>query len=113
MCVHYCLIDCMRRCLPERCDSRITAACPFLCRLLTAQVPDFVGQYVKVADDNICKALKDKGRLVSKGSIVHSYPFCWRSDTPLIYRCGCKRACFCRDTWSRAFALAVVCACLS
>ena len=50
------------------------------------QVPDFVGQYVKVADDNICKVLKDHGRLVSKGSIVNSYPFCWRSDTPLIYR---------------------------
>ena len=25
-------------------------------------------------------------RLVKKGSVVHSYPFCWRSDTPLIYR---------------------------
>ena len=26
------------------------------------------------------------GRLVKSGSIKHSYPFCWRSDTPLIYR---------------------------
>ncbi|KAI8554307.1 hypothetical protein RHMOL_Rhmol05G0088500 [Rhododendron molle] len=28
----------------------------------------------------------DKGRLVKSGSCTHSYPFCWRSDTPLIYR---------------------------
>jgi hypothetical protein len=27
-----------------------------------------------------------KGRLVKSGSFMHSYPFCWRSDTPLIYR---------------------------
>jgi len=27
-----------------------------------------------------------KGRLVKTGSFTHSYPFCWRSDTPLIYR---------------------------
>ncbi|KAG5226440.1 isoleucine--tRNA ligase [Salix suchowensis] len=29
---------------------------------------------------------KAKGRLVKSGSFMHSYPFCWRSDTPLIYR---------------------------
>ena len=52
----------------------------------TAEVPDFKGQHVKAADDGICAALKASGRLVSKGSLVHSYPFCWRSDTPLIYR---------------------------
>ena len=52
----------------------------------TAEVKHFAGRYVKEADDDICKYLKDHGRLVSKSSIVHSYPFCWRSDTPLIYR---------------------------
>jgi isoleucyl-tRNA synthetase len=26
------------------------------------------------------------GRLVNSGSIMHSYPFCWRSDTPLLYK---------------------------
>jgi len=26
------------------------------------------------------------GRLLASGSIIHSYPFCWRSDTPLIYK---------------------------
>ena len=30
--------------------------------------------------------LKAAGRLVDHGAIVHSYPFCWRSDTPLIYK---------------------------
>lgn len=30
--------------------------------------------------------LKAAGRLLSSGTITHSYPFCWRSQTPLIYR---------------------------
>ena len=38
------------------------------------------------ADKEIIKHIKDLGRLVDNGAIVHSYPFCWRSDTPLIYR---------------------------
>uniref|UniRef100_A0A8C1HMG0 isoleucine--tRNA ligase n=1 Tax=Cyprinus carpio carpio TaxID=630221 RepID=A0A8C1HMG0_CYPCA len=38
------------------------------------------------ADKNIIKWLKDNGRLVSSSSFKHSYPFCWRSDTPLIYK---------------------------
>ncbi|AFZ79174.1 isoleucyl-tRNA synthetase, putative [Theileria equi strain WA] len=42
--------------------------------------------YVKNADNTIKKLLKEKGSLVHSGTIVHSYPFCWRSDTPLIYR---------------------------
>ncbi|KAM3878504.1 isoleucine--tRNA ligase, cytoplasmic [Diretmus argenteus] len=52
----------------------------------TAEVTDFVGQYVKDADKNIIKWLKEKGRLVNVSSFKHSYPFCWRSDTPLIYK---------------------------
>jgi hypothetical protein len=38
------------------------------------------------ADKEILRALKEAGRLVDNGAIMHSYPFCWRSDTPLIYR---------------------------
>ncbi|GBM72462.1 Isoleucine--tRNA ligase, cytoplasmic [Araneus ventricosus] len=38
------------------------------------------------ADKNIIKHLKSIGRLVHQGSTKHSYPFCWRSETPLIYR---------------------------
>lgn len=49
-------------------------------------VIDFKGQHVKDADKNIIKWLKEHGRLVNQATVTHSYPFCWRSDTPLIYR---------------------------
>ncbi|EEQ84226.1 isoleucyl-tRNA synthetase [Blastomyces dermatitidis ER-3] len=52
----------------------------------TSEVRDFAGQHVKVADKAIIKHLKAAGRLVVDAQITHSYPFCWRSDTPLIYR---------------------------
>ena len=38
------------------------------------------------ADKEILANLKDRKRLIKSGAIKHSYPFCWRSDTPLIYR---------------------------
>lgn len=52
----------------------------------TSEVRDFAGQYVKAADKAIIKHLKGTGRLIVDGQITHSYPFCPRSDTPLIYR---------------------------
>lgn len=52
----------------------------------TAEVRDFQGMHVKDADKHIIKHLKEKKRLVKDGQITHNYPFCWRSDTPLIYR---------------------------
>ena len=52
----------------------------------TKEVRDFAGQHVKDADKHIIKHLKAAGKLVKDGQITHSYPFCWRSDTPLIYR---------------------------
>ncbi|TMW55138.1 hypothetical protein Poli38472_013900 [Pythium oligandrum] len=52
----------------------------------TDAVPFVKGLHVKEADDIICKDIKERGRLVSKNTIVHSYPFCYRSGTPLIYR---------------------------
>eukprot|EP00887_Chlorella_sp_A99_P005236 scaffold1.g5236.t1 len=52
----------------------------------TDPVEDFKGQHVKAADKEIIRRIKDMGRLVDHGAIVHSYPFCWRSDTPLIYK---------------------------
>ncbi|EOA32665.1 hypothetical protein CARUB_v10015963mg [Capsella rubella] len=54
--------------------------------LFTERITHFSGRYVKDADKDIIKAVKAKGRLVKSGSFTHSYPFCWRSDTPLIYR---------------------------
>ncbi|KAM4651186.1 isoleucine--tRNA ligase, cytoplasmic [Discoglossus pictus] len=52
----------------------------------TQEVTDFAGQYVKDADKNIMKSLKDQGRLVHSSTYKHNYPFCWRSETPLIYK---------------------------
>ncbi|KAJ9317865.1 hypothetical protein DTO271D3_1963 [Paecilomyces variotii] len=52
----------------------------------TSEVRDFAGVHVKAADRAIIKHLKGTGRLIVDGQITHSYPFCWRSDTPLIYR---------------------------
>jgi len=52
----------------------------------TEEVPDFAGQHVKEADKQIIRWLKDHGVLYRQEVIQHSYPFCYRSDTPLIYR---------------------------
>ncbi|KAK5051992.1 Isoleucine--tRNA ligase, cytoplasmic [Exophiala bonariae] len=52
----------------------------------TSEVPDFAGQHVKEADKQIMKHLKASGKLIKDSQISHQYPFCWRSDTPLIYR---------------------------
>jgi isoleucyl-tRNA synthetase len=52
----------------------------------TKEVPDFVGLYVKDADKGIIKKLKDAGRVFQHTQIRHRYPYCWRSDTPLIYK---------------------------
>ncbi|KAJ1916022.1 isoleucine--tRNA ligase [Mycoemilia scoparia] len=53
---------------------------------LQAPVSDFLGMYVKDADKKIMKHIRDAGRMAREGNIMHSYPFCWRSDTPLLYR---------------------------
>lgn len=52
----------------------------------TALVPDFAGQNCKDADRGIIRKLKEDGKLVDQSTIVHSYPFCYRTETPLIYR---------------------------
>ena len=53
---------------------------------LTEPVADFLGEYVKDADRAIIAKLKGEGRIVNVATEHHSYPFCWRSDTPLIYK---------------------------
>ncbi|KAI1841949.1 hypothetical protein JX265_002995 [Neoarthrinium moseri] len=50
------------------------------------KVRDFAGMHVKEADKHIIKHLKGTGRLVVDSQLKHSYPMCYRSDTPLIYR---------------------------
>lgn len=52
----------------------------------TDEVPDFSGQHVKEADKGIIALLKSAGSLYRQEVIQHSYPYCYRSNTPLIYR---------------------------
>ena len=50
------------------------------------KVKDFAGQFIKDADKNIIKNLKSRDRVVKDSQCKHSYPFCNRSGTPLIYK---------------------------
>ena len=45
----------------------------------------FAGMGVREADPKIIEALRESGRLFRAGEYTHSYPHCWRCDTPLIY----------------------------
>lgn len=52
----------------------------------TPEVRDWAGVYVKDADKQIIRNLKERGLLVQQAVCTHQYPYCWRSDTPLLYR---------------------------
>ncbi|MDX2344291.1 MAG: isoleucine--tRNA ligase [Acidimicrobiia bacterium] len=52
----------------------------------TDQVPDVAGKNVKDADATLIRMLKDRRAIVRHTQIRHSYPFCWRTGTPLIYK---------------------------
>ncbi len=49
------------------------------------------GVFVKDADKLVLEALSESGKLLSAPTFTHSYPFCWRCDTPLIY--------YARESW--------------
>ncbi|MDF2586695.1 MAG: ileS [Anaerocolumna sp.] len=55
------------------------------------EVTDFAGMFCKKADEGIIKMLAHKGLLFKTLKFEHSYPFCWRCDTPLIY--------YARESW--------------
>lgn len=55
------------------------------------EVTDWAGVFVKDADEDIIKKLKQENKLLKAENYEHSYPFCWRCDTPLLY--------YARDTW--------------
>ena len=62
-------------------------ACPVTLQgEFTDEVPDFAGRHVKDTDKDIIAALKASDALYRQEVIQHSYPYCYRSDTPLIYR---------------------------
>ncbi len=48
-------------------------------------VPAWQGLFVKDADRGIIADLAERGLLVRELAYTHSYPHCWRCDTPLIY----------------------------
>ena len=56
-----------------------------------AQFPQLKDVFVKNADPEILKYLKEQGTLFKAMPHTHSYPHCWRCDTPLLY--------YARDTW--------------
>ena len=47
---------------------------------------EFAGVHVYKADGPVCEALEREGKLVHLKRFQHSYPHCWRTKTPLIYR---------------------------
>ncbi len=52
----------------------------------TSEIPEYQGLFVKDADKEIIKRLKQQGVLFKQATFHHRYPFCNRSDTPLIYK---------------------------
>ncbi len=65
----------------------ISVVCPVddECKF-TGEVDSWEGLFVKDADDQIIKRLKEEGKLVKHTTYRHSYPFCYRTKQPLIYR---------------------------
>ena len=57
---------------------------------MTEETP-WAGTFCKKADMPVLQALEDKGLLFDAPLFEHSYPHCWRCDTPLIY--------YARETW--------------
>lgn len=49
------------------------------------EVEPWAGKFVRDCSEDICKWLKEENKLFSKEKHLHSYPHCWRCDTPLLY----------------------------
>jgi isoleucyl-tRNA synthetase len=54
--------------------------------VFTDAVPFVRGKPFKAADPILVKDLESRGRLYSHSTVRHTYPFCWRCDTALLYR---------------------------
>jgi isoleucyl-tRNA synthetase len=52
----------------------------------TSAAGELAGVHVYKADEPVCAALQREGKLVRAEKFQHSYPHCWRTKTPLIYR---------------------------
>lgn len=65
----------------------LPAVCPLDAEAkFTEEISDYKGMNVKEADKLIIKRLKEEGKLIKHESYHHSYPHCWRCDSPLIYK---------------------------
>ena len=49
------------------------------------EVEPWKGRFVRDTNEDICEWLKERNKLFSKQKMEHSYPHCWRCDTPLLY----------------------------
>ncbi|UFH64796.1 isoleucine--tRNA ligase [Clostridium cadaveris] len=49
------------------------------------EVTPWAGKFVKKCDESICKWLEENNKLFKTEKHLHSYPHCWRCDTPLLY----------------------------
>ena len=49
------------------------------------EVEPWAGKFVRDCSEDICRWLKEQNKLFSKEKHLHSYPHCWRCDTPLLY----------------------------
>ncbi len=52
----------------------------------TSLVPEYEGEQVFDTNKPIVRALKERGVVLRHESYTHSYPHCWRCDTPLVYK---------------------------
>ncbi|PYI78030.1 MAG: isoleucine--tRNA ligase, partial [Verrucomicrobia bacterium] len=50
------------------------------------EIPELVGKYVFDANADIIRILRERGMLLAEQKFHHSYPYCWRSKTPIIFR---------------------------
>jgi isoleucyl-tRNA synthetase len=51
-----------------------------------AGLPNLTGKYVFDANRDIVELLRERGMLLGEQKFHHSYPYCWRSKTPIIFR---------------------------
>ena len=69
------------------CNPNFPVVCPVdEAGKFTSEVKDYEGKQVFETNEPIMQWLKENGLLVKKEQYTHSYPFCWRTDTPLIYK---------------------------
>src|SRR5213595_3555146 len=51
-----------------------------------AGLPNLIGKYVFDANRDIVELLRERNMLLAVQNFHHSYPYCWRSKTPIIFR---------------------------